>query len=183
MKRLLLPMLLISLAAGPAAAALLPVVLHGTDFTGGAAGVFGSSFSEAQNVNMVYAQPTAEHATMQAEFSLDQLPATPTYLTLQGRDDDSANPCPIDILVNSTLLHRGESDFSKNQFQARRYLVPQGVLRKGTNTITISNIAAVGNLGQPPWFMLAACSVSDASFQPPPVGAAPLWMPPDEAAG
>ena len=85
-----------SAAAGAGDSAL--VTLKGTDFEGGANGLYGSTQHAVDDVNYVYAKPTGPHSTMRAEFELARLLREPVYLYLTACDDD-----PTRVLIRQVL--------------------------------------------------------------------------------
>ncbi len=159
------------------ACALLPLgnrgaepwlLLQGSELHGGAQSRFGASFFGRQ-VNYVYAQPTGGAASMTAVWHLDRLPAEPVFLFLDARDDDAPSPCRIRIAINGRDVLRGPSGFANDQWQTRRLEVPTEALRVGTNALSISNEEPLGDLGMPPWFMVARLALAGADYRLPQV--------------
>ncbi len=160
--RLLLILSCISpLAAGAQAETV--VRIPGSEFTGGAKDKFGASQKGAQT-NYVYARPTGAYSTMQAKFSLKAAPDEPMFLHLKACDDDFASKCGIRITLNGTTLLDGPSGFRDGSFEVRRIAIPAGVLKAGENELVATNTEAKGELGMPPWFMIAVCTVAPHEY-------------------
>jgi len=134
------------------------VIVTGADFAGGAKDRFGSSFFEEQ-VNMVYAQATGEAARMRAVLPLDRIPDGPLFLHVKGRDDDAPDACRISIAVNGKTLFDGPSPFPANAWKVEKFAIPADTLKTGDNEVVITNLQEQGNLGMPPWFMVASCGI------------------------
>ncbi|MEW6071368.1 MAG: beta-N-acetylglucosaminidase domain-containing protein [Planctomycetota bacterium] len=144
-----------------------PIALAGADFAGGAAEVYGACFFGQARVNYVYAGSNGPRSTMTAAFVLDEVPTGPLVLHLTARDDDSPAPCRIEIVLNETVLFSGPSDFPDRTWALRRYPLPAEALRAGENRLVVRNLAAEGELGMPPWFMVAFAHVAPPDFAPP----------------
>ena len=139
----------------------------GTAFSGGAWQRFGATQYGLENTNYIYAKPTGVLSSVRAEFTLRQVPDRPKSLVLIGRDDDYDTSCRIDLQVNGHSLHRGESGFADDAWQIKRFAIPVDLLRKGLNSVVVTNLHETGNAGLPPWFMLVFCAVADADYVPP----------------
>jgi hypothetical protein len=163
--------LLISTAANPALAQQTAVHLLGTDFTGGANQRFGSKQSGHDNVNYIYAQPTGPYATMRATFNLEQLPLPPLFLHIKAIDDNYPGQCDIEITLNGKVLFQGPNRFPRYAWQVQRFPIPPGALKVGTNELVVTNREKTGQLGIPPWFMLAWCAVAAEEYTPTVPGA------------
>lgn len=138
--------------------------LVGTDFQGGAADLFGSVFGGELNVNYVYAQPTGSRSSMQAAFTLDQIPQRQTFVHLKGRDDDGPNQCTIAIELNGHVVFEGRNEFPQAEWQVRKFAIPAGALKEGRNTLVIANREPEGGIGWPPWFQVARCIIAGETF-------------------
>ncbi len=167
------PALLLALATGWTALAADAtnqwVELRGIDFEGGAHAHFGASHYGRAHVNYVYAQPTLAAATMSARFALPAVPPTPQVLAIEAMDDDAATQCRIRISINGHDLLRGPSGFTDARWQQRSLPIPAGTLQPGTNILTIANEQPEGNLGSPPWFMVARAAVADTGHKLTPI--------------
>lgn len=150
------------------AAASVPVYaeLRGADFASGAKDRFGSIQHGQADVNYVYAQPTGACATMRATFDLQRVPEEPAFLYLRARDDDGPAQCRIELQLNGQALFRGPNEFSGAAWQLRAFAVPSGTLKVGANEIVVTNAEEQGELGMPPWFMVALCAVAGEGYVP-----------------
>ena len=163
-------------ACGPAAVAHMT----GEDFAGGAKDVFGAT-REGEQVNYVYARPTGRHATMRATFTLPRMPAEPLFVHLKARDDDGPGSCTVAIELNGRLLYEGPNNFPADRWATRRFAIPAGSLRRGENTIVIANRENAGQLGMPPWFMVASCTIAAGQYVLRPNPRKDFWVAlPDE---
>ncbi len=137
--------------------------LPGSDFVGGGKDKFGAS-QKGEQTNYVYAHPTGAYSVMQASFSLKVVPAEPMFLHLKACDDDSASKCRIRVTLNGKSLWDGPSEFRNDAFEVRRIAISAGVLKAGENELVIANTEPKGELGMPPWFMVAACTVAPEKY-------------------
>ncbi len=163
----LLTMLLVSSFGGYAKRGPTPrplVYLEGSDFTGGAAQVFGGFFYGAGPVNYVYAVPTGTRAVMEASFDLVGVPSDDLYLYLRAREDDATAACHIAIELNDVRIYDGPSGFPSDAWTIHTFPVPASAFRTGTNTLRIRNRETAGNLGMPPWFMVSRAAIARAGY-------------------
>ncbi len=92
---------------------------------------------------------------MTLEFSLDRAPAGAAHLRIAGLDDRADAPCPVAVVLNGRELTPALI-FPANQnvrhglnqryfvgWEERRVEVPDGVLRKGGNTLTLANTRSI----------------------------------------
>lgn len=133
--------------------------LWGTDFAGGAATLYGSFQNGVARTNYVYAAPSGERAIMAARFTLTALPTGPLLLHLRARGDDGHTNCPIRISLNGTVLMEGPNGFAPDRWEWQTLPLPPDALRVGDNELTVANLAPEGQVGMPPWFMLAAAVI------------------------
>jgi hypothetical protein len=142
-----------------------PALAHwkGADFSGGAKARFGS-LKEGEEVNYIYAALTDADATMRYAFDVRSVPAEALFLHLKARDDDGSDPCRIAIRLNDTTLFEGENAFSSTKWETKRFEIPAGALKAGTNTLLIANRETEGTVGMPPWFMVAACIIGPETY-------------------
>jgi len=131
--------------------------LNGSDFEGGAKDSFGSTFYGKENVNCIYARPTGTHSVMKAHFELGSIPQEAVFFCLQARDHDGTGQCSIEIRLNNTVLFEGPCLFPKNRWYVQSIPIGDGVLTSGKNELRITNRETQGQLGLPPWFMMAQC--------------------------
>lgn len=140
--------------------------LHGRDFSGGAAHVYGARHFGMTDVSFIYAHPTGPLSVMQASFNSGAKVPPSVCVFVYGRDDDAAAACPIEILLNGVSIFRGASGFPGDGWRWRRFGVPGGTLRPGRNELSIINQASEGTAGMPPWFMVAECRIAEESYDP-----------------
>lgn len=155
------------LSISPLAAEMPLRVFKGTDFLGGAHEIFGSTYYGQPDVNYVYAQSTGAAAAMRATFLVTKLPAGALFLFLTACDDDFPSQCEVEVALNGHVLLRGPSGFPNGAWSTRRFPLPPGSLRVGTNELVINNRHETGPLGNPPWFMVAQCAVAGPGYRPP----------------
>ncbi len=135
----------------------------GPDFAGGAKDLFGSSF-DGEQVNYIYAAPTGEHSTMRVGFEVATIPPVPLFAHLKARDDDGPGSCAIAIELNGKVLFEGANPFPQTSFETRKFSLPEGLLRKGANTLVIACREKQGAVGMPPWFQVAAVVIGPEKF-------------------
>jgi hypothetical protein len=140
--------------------------LLGSDFQGGANKTYGMEFGDRTNVNYVYAIPAGALATMRASFELRSEPTEQMYLLLDARQNEAPLGCSIEISLNDTTLLSGPNGFPR-VWHVRSFDIPKGVLKSGTNTLTIRNLEPAGAAGSPPWFMVSRCAIGPAGFALP----------------
>jgi hypothetical protein len=152
--------LLMSSLPTSAAPAPRPAVawVSGADLAGGAKDLFGTAYGGEQ-VNTVYAEPTGGRSRMQWNFTLREPPALPLFVHLKARDDDGPGQCKIAVLLNDKPLFEGANEFPAGKFETRKFGIPPGVLKSGTNSLVIVCREKDGSAGQPPWFQVAQCVV------------------------
>lgn len=143
------------------------VRVTGADFQGGANRHFGQRFYDREAVNYVYAAATGEASRMRAQFELRTVPAGPQFLFLEARDDDAASVCHARITLNNVVLFEGASSFPNAAWRVRRFALPVGALKVGQNELTIANLEPTGELGQPPWFMVASATIAGQGYRLP----------------
>ena len=100
-------------------------------------------------------------STMEARLILDTPPPDRDgVLEIEGQDSDKmwAEPAPIEIRINKTLVYDGPNNFAKMGWSRRTWRLPKGTLRKGENVVRIRNNAASDSLTSH-WFMLSECRV------------------------
>jgi len=100
-------------------------------------------------------------STMEARLILDAPPPDRDgLLEVEGQDSDKmwAEPAPIEIRINKSLLYDGPNNFAKMGWSRRTWRLPKGTLHQGENVIRIRNNAASDSLTSH-WFMLSECRV------------------------
>ncbi len=150
--------MLLVLTAGPVA------YWEGSDFSGGAAGRFGAYHHGEGPVNYVYSAATGGHASMEVRFALSALPEGRHLLHLRARDDDAPGECRIRIEINGAPVHEGPSGFPSDAWAERRYPIPEGALKAGSNVLTVRNVEERGVVGMPPWFMVARAAIAPEKY-------------------
>jgi len=148
--------------AGRAEAPLVQIV--GTDFQGGAADLYGAIRDGESNVNYVYAQPTGSRSSMRAAFALGRLPEQQVFLHVKARDDDGPAKCSIAIELNGRALFEGRNEFSAEDWEIRKFPIPADALKEGQNSLVIANRETSGQVGNPPWFMVARCAIAGSEL-------------------
>lgn len=133
-------------------------MVSGAEFAGGAKDHVGSSFF-AEQVNMVYARPTGSRASMRAVLKLEKLPDAPLFLHVKGRDDDAPGSCKISVALNGKTLFEGANTFKADGWKTEKLAIPAGTAKAGDNEVVIANLEAKGEIGMPPWFMVASCGL------------------------
>lgn len=133
--------------------------LSGTDFEGGASGLFGSIKYGAWGVNYIYAQATGNRSRMQARFTLEQTPQSQLFLHLRATNQNTGGASPIAIAINDHVVHEGTTPFPNGQWAWETFSIPSGILKQGENIIRFSNLQAEGSVGSPPWFMVHRCII------------------------
>ncbi len=136
--------------------------LTGNDFQGGAKTLYGGSLHGQTGVNYVYAASHPKYAIMQAQFTLAGRPADDRHLYLLAMDDDAESACPVEIVLNGKTIHTGPSGLPNATWAWKKLSVPPGTLKQGANVLVIRNRASKGELGMPPWFMVARCLIGPA---------------------
>ncbi len=142
------------------------VRLTGSDFTGGAASLYGAEKGGALRVNYVYAESTGDHSRMATRFECPPLPAEPLALFLRARLDDGHTPCPVRVSVNGEAVLEGPHLFPSDDWGWRAAPLPPGTLRPGPCEIRVENLSVDGAIGMPPWFMLARAVVAPVDWAP-----------------
>jgi hypothetical protein len=137
---------------------------EGSDFVGGAAGVFGAYHHGEGPVNYVYAATNGDRAAMEATVRVFTLPSGPMFLYLRGRDDDARTVCRISIALNGSTVFAGPSGFPNNAWATRRFPIPRTALRTGASVLTIRNVESEGALGMPPWFMVSRAAIAGEGY-------------------
>lgn len=130
----------------------------GDEFSGGAKDRVGSSFFD-ERVNLVYARSTGGHASMQAVLKIDRIDDGPMFVHLKARDDDAPGTCRVSIVLNGRTLFEGPNRFSDGRWKVEKLPIPEGVLKAGQNELVIANLEPQGQVGLPPWFMVASCGI------------------------
>jgi hypothetical protein len=108
---------------------------------------------------------------MTASFEVAGQPGAAS-LVVTGLTSENWRPL-IAVLVNDREVFRGASPFPQdpgaagkpNVFEGaapwgdRAFPIPPGVLRAGTNTLTIRNLEGTSTINQPPWTMVDRATI------------------------
>jgi serine/threonine-protein kinase len=110
----------------------------------------------------VYGQGT-RYSSMSTAFSLDKKQRGEATLIMRGVDSEDRAKTPIRIVLNDTVVHEGPNPLP-NDTQAginapgnwgeATWSVPSDALRKGENTLTITNLSPSDCMNCPAFFML-----------------------------
>jgi hypothetical protein len=81
------------------------------------------------------------NSSMNTSFYLDAPPAG-AKLVLEALDDDKPGRTKISIAVNNRQIFAGENQAEEHNWTPLEFEMPGGALKKGYNTLTISNMEA-----------------------------------------
>jgi hypothetical protein len=137
---------------------------YGREFSGGAKDLF-FDYYENEQVNYVYARTNGAHATMRHTFQAANPLRAPLVLHVKARSDDLLAHPEIQLRLNGTILATGADLFPEKGWQVRKFPIPAGLVRAGTNDLVISNLAPEGRVGDVPWFMVAWCAVAQPDWE------------------
>ena len=142
------------------------VNIDGPDFQGGYTRPDG--LYHGRTAEWVYGQGTP-YNTMSASFSIDDNPKGPANMVIVGVDLEDPPKTPMRILVNDQEIFKGPDplpndnsngpDAPGNWGSANFHLGPK-VLRKGLNTITITNLDPSDKINYPIFVMVDSASIS-----------------------
>ncbi|MBI2298812.1 MAG: beta-N-acetylglucosaminidase domain-containing protein [Armatimonadetes bacterium] len=136
-----------------------PLPVTGHDFAGGAGEVYGFAQHGRDDTNFVYAANTP-HGQMTARFLLAEVDANAHYeVTVEAHDDDFESKAHVRLTLNDTVLLDGVSDWPDHAWATRTFRLPGKALRAGENRLTVACTDPQGQLGMPPWFMVAKVDV------------------------
>lgn len=144
-------------------APIIKIRLTGKDFQGGAGNLYGTQ-QFGERVNYVYAQSTGGYSSMHARFEMGEPPDVPSFLHLKARDDDGTGQCRVLITLNGKTFFEGPNGFPEDQWGKNKWAIPAGLLKSGSNELTISNSEPSGQVGMPPWFMVARCAIAPEDY-------------------
>jgi uncharacterized protein DUF4838 len=71
---------------------------------------------------------------------IDSIPKASMQLELEGIDNDKRNKALMALLINGRRIYKGKVPFAKNKWTCRTFKIPDGLLRKGKNSIEFKNI-------------------------------------------
>ena len=74
---------------------------------------------------------------LNVEMKLAEAVPYPSFLTIEGLDDDKAGTSRFAVSVNGTQLYEGPVKFPETQWGRMGFSIPGGVLKAGSNTISV----------------------------------------------
>jgi serine/threonine protein kinase len=101
-------------------------------------------------------------------FTLDTTPSGGVTLTITGINDEWASPNPMTVEVNGVAIYDGPCPFpawdgagngENAVWGTSSWTIPTGTLRKGTNTITVTNHTQSANTNSPPYVDLSTTTL------------------------
>ena len=116
----------------------------------------------------VYGQGTP-YSSMSATFDLDKRPRGSGGLTIRGVDSEDQPKTPIRIVLNDTTIYEGPAPFPNDtvndpngpgNWGEYEWGIPPNALRKGQNTLTITNLSQRDCISCPYFFMVDYAVVS-----------------------
>jgi hypothetical protein len=132
--------------------------LEDTDWTGGYR-LAGASSYGGRSATWIYGTST-DFSEMQASFEVEGAPFGTAELSVEGMDSEGPAKTPIEIIVNGEPIYNGPNPLPDDDFvlqtgtwQTESWSFEGDLLRSGSNTITIRNLAP-GQFSRPPFFML-----------------------------
>ena len=75
-------------------------------------------------------------------MTLDYAPDAPTFLAIEGQDDDKPGRSQLRVAVNGREIYSGDTRFPELVWGRMGLTIPAGLLKKGRNIITIANVTA-----------------------------------------
>ena len=84
-------------------------------------------------------RPGLSASTLRANLVLDRAPEAPTFLAIEGIDDDKPGRTAFRIAVNGAEIHSGPNAFPEKTWGRMAFSIPAGVLKHGENEILIAN--------------------------------------------
>ena len=103
--------------------------------------------------------PERRAVGMKAEFSLEAVPAKATLkMGAQDADKDYPPSTPIKITINNRKVFEGPCDFMKRGWSWRSFAIEEGILKKGTNTIEVTNTMDSARIDHY-WLMMAEAQI------------------------
>jgi hypothetical protein len=167
--RMLRPSLILCLLAVPAAveAGATVIRIGSAEFSGGT--VVAASALElpgTAEVRRVEGPRGAPGATVRATFQLGRIPAGLAGLWMKGRAVHGGEPPAIEIVLNGRRVGRAASPFAREWWEYRRFAIPAGVLRRGSNQLEIRcfNAGVPGRAGRA--LLVAECVIASAAYVP-----------------
>ena len=81
-----------------------------------------------------------DRSTVTIAMVLDYAPDAPTFLAVEGQDDDKPGRSHLQVSVNGKVIFSGKDRFPECSWGRMGLTVPAGALKRGRNTIAISNV-------------------------------------------
>ena len=91
----------------------------------------------------VYAPGSAyegDLSTVTISMNLDYTPDAPTFLAIEGQDDDKPGRSQLRVAVNGKDVFSDDDRFPELSWGRMGLTIPAGILKQGLNTIAIANI-------------------------------------------
>lgn len=139
----------------PPAVAGGEISLGDTDFTGGFRNS-GASVYGGRTATWVYGRGSG-YDRMGASFRVSGVRSGTAVLLIEGMDSEDGAKTPVQIAVNDVVLFEGASPFPNDDLPLAtgvwgtlRLTFDSGLLREGTNVVSITNLAS-GPRGLPPF--------------------------------
>ena len=85
------------------------------------------------------AGPAVDRSKATVTMTLDYTPAAPSFLAIEGQDDDKPGRSKMSVTVNGKTIYSGFDRFPERSWGRMGLTIPAGVLKKGVNTIVIAN--------------------------------------------
>jgi len=104
------------------------------------------------------------YPTATLTFALDATPGRPATLSVTGLDDEWSELNPIAVEVNGEPVYSGPSPFlnwdgvgsgENAAWTTAPFTIPSGLLRAGSNEISVANLSPSASFDAPPYVLLA----------------------------
>ena len=104
-------------------------------------------------------------------FELDEVPAEPLVLIVDGLDDEWAGANPIALEINGERVYNGDGPFTSwdgntanrgadADWTTVRITMPADLFAEGENTISFRNLSPSADWGVPPYFLLSTARLT-----------------------
>ncbi len=117
---------------------------------------------EARQCTGVMAQANGA-ASMTANFAVSaELAANARTLVMEGQACDKADipPAPIRLTLNGRVIFEDSCGFTKNGWSVREFAIPSGVLKAGSNILTVEN-RSEANHPTGGWVLISSVALSE----------------------
>jgi hypothetical protein len=152
-------------APNPGGSSARSILLEDPDWQGGYRRASGDNTYGGRSAAWIYGSST-QFSTMRASFELAEQPGGTAALSIEGMDSEGAAKTPIQISINGTAIFNGPNPLPDDDlpldsgtWSSYTWRFDAALLRPGTNSITISNLAP-GAFSRPPFFMLDYARIS-----------------------